>query len=100
VSNLSADEIAKISKHLREWIHDINNALFVVSGNVQELQEEISQKTYLRSDFDHEGFCEIVQAANRGVVRFQESLQLLRTFAKVELFENAGLPPPGPETPK
>ena len=80
-----------VSVRLREMIHDINNALFVTKGFLEELSEDITNKQYMKPDFDHENFSDMITTINRNVEKIDQNLVKLRKFAKEEVFEKSGV---------
>lgn len=80
-----------VSARLREWIHDVNNALFIAKGYLEELQDEITSQSYLQPDFDHENFAEMIETVARSVGRIDGNLIKLRNYAKDDVFEQAGI---------
>jgi len=87
--------VLMVSARLREWIHEVNNALFITKGFLEEISGEVEEKTYLQESFDHENFVDMVQTVTRSVDRIDTNLQKLRRFAKEELFEMTGVKKPG-----
>ena len=80
-----------VSARLREWIHEVNNALFIARGYIEELQEEITTKSYIEPAFDHENFVEMIETVARSVTRIDANLTKLRNYAKEDVFEHAGV---------
>jgi hypothetical protein len=80
-------DIELISGHLRENVHDINNALFVTRGFVEELAHEIRGEKFLAPDFDKEGFVDMFEAIVRNVIKLDRCIQGLRDFAKSGIFQ-------------
>ena len=76
-----------VSSRLREWIHDVNNALFVTKGFLEEIEEEVKCKGYQTEDFDHENFVDMLSTVLRNVEKIDRNLQKLRKYAKEEIFE-------------
>ena len=87
--------VLMVSARLREWIHEVNNALFITKGFLEEISGEVEEKTYLQATFDHENFVDMVQTVTRSVERIDTNLQKLRRFAKEEIFEATGVKKPG-----
>jgi prephenate dehydratase len=56
-----------VSLHLRELIHDVNNALFVAKGFLEELSEDTQSRRYMDPAFDHENFGDMVSTINRNI---------------------------------
>lgn len=83
-----------VSLHLRELIHDINNALFVAKGFLEELSEDTREKRYMDPSFDHENFSDMVVTINRNVEKIDQNLIKLRKFAKEEIFDKTGVTKP------
>ncbi len=83
-----------VSLHLRELIHDINNALFVTKGFLEELNEDTQNKRYMDPSFDHENFQDMVSTINRNIEKIDTNLIKLRKFAKEEIFDKTGVPKP------
>lgn len=86
--------VPKISAHLREWIHEVNNALFVTKGFLEEIQIDIQDRTYLDQNYDHENLSDMLKTIVRNVEKMDQNLQKLRKFAKQEIFEISGQNPP------
>ncbi len=82
--------VRDISAHLREWIHDVNNALFVTKGFLEEIQVDIEERAYEDERYDHENLADMIRTITRNVERIDQNLQKLRKYAKQELFENTG----------
>ncbi|KAB8030002.1 hypothetical protein [Fluviispira multicolorata] len=80
-----------VSLRLRELIHDINNALFVTKGFLEELGEDVTEKKYLDPKFDHENFVDMISTITRNVEKIDQNLIKLRKFAKEEVFEKTGV---------
>jgi hypothetical protein len=83
-----------ISVQLRELVHDINNALFVAKGFLEELNEDTREKRYLDPQFDHENFFDMVTTITRNVEKIDQILIKLRKFSKEEIFDKTGVPKP------
>lgn len=83
-----------VSLQLRELIHDVNNALFVAKGFLEELSEDTQSRRYMDPAFDHENFGDMVSTINRNIEKIDTSLGKLRKFAKEEIFEKTGVPKP------
>lgn len=80
-----------VSQRLREIIHDMNNALFVTKGFLEELSDDIKAKKYLQSNYDHENIADMITTIARNAQKVDENLSKLRKFAKEEIFEKSGL---------
>lgn len=87
--------VLMVSARLREWIHEVNNALFITKGFLEEISGEVGEKNYLQDSFDHENFLDMLQTVSRSVDRIDLNLQKLRKFAKEELFDATGVKRPG-----
>jgi nitrogen fixation/metabolism regulation signal transduction histidine kinase len=85
--------VPRISVHLREWIHEVNNALFVTKGFLEEIQADVQDRNYESGDFDHDNFNDMLKTIVRNVERIDQNLQKLRKYAKQDLFEISGVPP-------
>lgn len=83
-----------VSARLREWIHEVNNALFITKGFLEEISGEVEEKNYLQDSFDHENFVDMLQTVERSVERIDQNLQKLRRFAKEEIFDTTGVKRP------
>lgn len=83
--------VLMVSSRLREWIHEVNNALFITKGFLEEVQTEVQDKNYLRTGFDHENFVDMLQTVFRNVERIDQNLQKLRKFAKDDIFDQSGV---------
>lgn len=79
-------DIDLVSGHLRENVHDINNALFVTKGFVEELAHEIHSDGFMGPEFDREGFRDMFEAIVRNVAKLDRCIQGLRDFAKAGIF--------------
>jgi hypothetical protein len=86
--------VVMVSARLREWIHEVNNALFITKGFLEEVSGEVEEKTYLQDAFDHENFLDMLHTVNRSVERIDLNLQKLRKFAKEEIFDESGVKRP------
>ncbi|BBH53613.1 hypothetical protein [Fluviispira sanaruensis] len=80
-----------VSLRLREIIHDINNALFVTKGFLEELSDDVKEKKYTDPKFDHENFNDMISTISRNVEKIDQNLIKLRKFAKEEVFEKTGV---------
>ena len=99
-SNVKTSEevVEMVSVRLREIVHDINNALFVTKGFLEELAEDIKDKKYVQPNFDHENFGDMLATVTRNADKIDANLNILRKFAKEEIFDKSGVPkPPGQE---
>ena len=83
-----------VSLHLRELIHDVNNALFVAKGFLEELNEDTQSKRYMDPSFDHENFQDMVSTITRNIDKIDTNLLKLRKFAKEDIFDKTGVPRP------
>ncbi|MBX9704571.1 MAG: hypothetical protein K2X39_10495 [Silvanigrellaceae bacterium] len=95
MADVSESAINNISVKLREWVHDVNNALFVSKGFLEELNDEVAEKKYILPDYDHENFADMLQTVMKNVDKIDQSLHKLKKFSKEELFEILGVPKPG-----
>ena len=86
--------VLMVSARLREWIHEVNNALFITKGFLEEISGEVEEKNYLQDSFDHENFIDMLQTVGRSVERIDQNLQKLRRFAKEEIFDTTGVKRP------
>lgn len=86
--------VLMVSSRLREWIHDVNNALFIAKEYLEEIQSEVTSGNVRNPQFDHEAFADLVSTVARNVGRIEQNLQQLRMYAKEELFEQAGVEKP------
>ncbi len=88
----TSENIVKIvSTQLREIVHDMNNALFVTKGFLEELSEDVKSKKYTENGFDHENFADMIDTIIRNVDKFDVNLGKLRKFAKEDIFEKSGV---------
>ena len=94
LADASAATVLMVSSRLREWIHEVNNALFITKGFLEEISGEVEEKTYLQDSFDHENLVDMLQTVTRSVERIDANLQKLRRFAKEEVFELTGIQKP------
>jgi len=83
-----------VSLHLRELIHDVNNALFVAKAFLEELNEDTQGKKYMDPGFDHENFSDMVTTINRNIEKIDNNLVKLRKFAKEDIFDKTGVARP------
>jgi hypothetical protein len=88
------EAVLMVSSRLREWIHEVNNALFITKGFLEEISGEVEEKNYLQDSFDHENFIDMLQTVGRSVERIDQNLQKLRRFAKEEIFDGTGVTRP------
>ncbi len=88
----SEEIVGMVSSRLREWVHEVNNALFITKGFLEEVQTEIQDKNYTKPEFDHENLTDMMETIGRSVERIDTNLQKLRKFAKEEIFELSGVP--------
>jgi hypothetical protein len=94
-TNVRADEVVNmVSNRLREIIHDMNNALFVTKGFIEELAEDVNSKKYLESNYDHENMADMLSTIFRNADKVDQNLNKLRKFAKDEIFELTGVTKP------
>ncbi len=85
--------VGQISVRLREWIHEVNNALFITKGFLEEIEADAKSKAYLKPHFDHDNFCEMIETVVRSVERLDRNVQKLRKYAKEEVFRENGVAP-------
>jgi hypothetical protein len=91
----SPEEVVEmVSVRLREIVHDINNALFVTKGFLEEISEDIRDKKYLTPNYDHENFGDMLATVTRNADKIDQNLNILRKFAKEEIFDKSGVPKP------
>ncbi len=88
------DVVSMVSKRLREIIHDMNNALFVTKGFIEELNEDVKGKKYLEANYDHENIADMVATIARNADKVDQNLNKLRKFAKEEIFDKSGVERP------
>lgn len=90
---MNSEEIVILVSHrLREVIHDMNNALFVTKGFIEELSDDIKAKKYLEANYDHENIADMIATIARNAEKVDLNLNKLRKFAKEEIFEKTGVP--------
>jgi len=94
MAQVSEQVIHALSGKLREWVHDVNNALFVSRGFIEEIQEDVVSQNYTQPDFDHENLKDMMEAVARNLNRIDKSLQKLRKISKEDIFDLSGLPRP------
>jgi len=94
MTDSSQEIVQEISQNLRHWIHDVNNALFVTKGFLEEIEIEIKDKNYIQPDYDHENLADMVETLSRNVLKMEANLQKLRKYAKEDIFANAQLSVP------
>ncbi|MEY4064452.1 MAG: hypothetical protein RIR26_660 [Pseudomonadota bacterium] len=87
----SQEAVGYISNRLREWIHEVNNALFITKGFLEEIEADAKSKAYLKPHYDHDNFREMIETVGRSVDRIERSVQKLRKYAKEEVFRETGL---------
>lgn len=95
--NTPEDVVNMVSTRLREIIHDMNNALFVTKGFIEELSDDVKAKKYLESNYDHENISDMVATISRNAEKIDMNLNKLRKFAKEEIFEKSGVAKPAAE---
>ena len=88
----SEEIVNMVSVRLREIAHDINNALFVTKGFLDELTDDVKSKKYLEANYDHENFGDMLATVIRNTNKIELNLDKLRKFAKEDIFENSGVP--------
>lgn len=88
------EAVGQISNRLREWIHEVNNALFITKGFLEEIESDAKSQAYLKPKFDHDNFCEMIETVVRSVDRLDRSVQKLRKYAKEEVFRESGIERP------
>jgi hypothetical protein len=86
--------VGQISHRLREWIHEVNNALFITKGFLEEIEADSKSRAYLKPHFDHENFLEMIETVVRSVDRIDRNVQKLRKYAKEDVFSENGLERP------
>jgi signal transduction histidine kinase len=86
--------VGQISLRLREWIHEVNNALFITKGFLEEIEADTKSRAYLKPHFDHENFRDMVDTVARSVDRLDRSVQKLRKYAREDVFNDVGVEPP------
>jgi hypothetical protein len=96
MADIPESAILMISTRLREWIHDVNNALFVTKGFLEELNEDIKESRYKDPEYDHENLADMVTTVARNIEKIDQNLAKLRKFAKEEVFDNTGVSRPNP----
>ncbi|MES2614509.1 MAG: hypothetical protein V4591_03740 [Bdellovibrionota bacterium] len=89
-----------VSTRLREIIHDMNNALFVTKGFLEELSDDVKARKYLETNYDHESMADMVATIVRNAEKVDQNLNKLRKFAKEEIFESLKIPIKTPEEAK
>lgn len=94
MSQEPAQAAGQISIRLREWIHEVNNALFITKGFLEEIEADTKTRDYLKPHFDHDNFRDMVDTVARSVDRLDRSVQKLRKYAREEVFNDAGVEPP------
>ncbi|NBO38317.1 hypothetical protein EBU99_07015 [bacterium] len=90
----SQEAVGQISIRLREWIHEVNNALFITKGFLEEIESDAKSRSYLKPNFDHDNFVEMIETVVRSVDRLDRSVQKLRKYAKEEVFRESGVERP------
>ena len=88
------EAVGQISIRLREWIHEVNNALFITKGFLEEIESDAKSRSYLKANFDHDNFCEMIETVVRSVDRLDSNVQKLRRYAKDEVFRETGVERP------
>ena len=79
--------VVRISSHLREAVHDINNSLFVAKGFMEELRSDVLHETFLSEDYDLKTFKGMFEAVARNIEKLDHSVQSIRDFAKQGIFK-------------
>lgn len=90
----SRQAVGQISIRLREWIHEVNNALFITKGFLEEIESDAKTHAYLKPNFDHNNFNDMIETVVRSVDRLDRSIQKLRRYAKEEVFRETGIDAP------
>lgn len=75
-------DLVEFSKTLRENIHSMSNALFVLKGIFPDFESDVLSHNYQQQDFDHQLFEKRLVAIGRSVNKIDASLLQLRTLAK------------------
>jgi len=86
--------VGNISHRLREWIHEVNNALFITKGFLEEIEADAKSRAYLKQNFDHDNFLEMIQTVGRSVERIDRNVQKLRKYAREDVFSESGVERP------
>ncbi|MEY3902539.1 MAG: hypothetical protein RL189_1845 [Pseudomonadota bacterium] len=86
--------VGQISHRLREWIHEVNNALFITKGFIEEIEADAKSRSYLKPHFDHDNFLEMIETVVRSVDRLDRNVQKLRKYAREDLFVENGVERP------
>jgi uncharacterized protein YwgA len=86
--------VGQVSNRLREWIHEVNNALFITKGFLEEIEADAKSRSYLKANFDHENFLEMIETVVRSVDRLDRNVQKLRKYAKEDVFSESGVERP------
>lgn len=86
--------VGQISHRLREWIHEVNNALFITKGFIEEIESDAKSRSYLKPHFDHDNFLEMIETVVRSVDRLDRNVQKLRKYAREDLFVESGVERP------
>lgn len=86
--------VGQISHRLREWIHEVNNALFITKGFIEEIEADAKSRSYLKPHFDHDNFLEMIETVVRSVDRLDRNVQKLRKYAREDLFVESGVERP------
>lgn len=86
--------VGQISHRLREWIHEVNNALFITKGFLEEIEVDAKSRAYLKPHFDHENFVEMIETVARSVDRIDRNVQKLRKYAREDVFSETGVAKP------
>jgi signal transduction histidine kinase len=94
MSQESVQAVGQISLRLREWIHEVNNALFITKGFLEEIESDTNSRAYLKPHFDHENYRDMVETVVRSVERLDRSVQKLRKYAREEVFVESGVESP------
>jgi hypothetical protein len=90
MSEVTVEKIRSISDKLRDWIHDVNNALFVTKGFMEEVCTEVQDRQYLNEEFDHDSFWEMLQTIVKNLDRLEGSVQSLRKYARDDIYKDLG----------
>ena len=100
MSQESQQAVGQISGRLREWIHEVNNALFITKGFLEEIEADAKSRAYLRPHFDHANYLEMIETVMRSVERIDFNVEKLRKYAREEVFKESGITKPLRRTEK
>jgi hypothetical protein len=88
------ERVIESSKKLRVWVHEANNALFVARGFMEEIGTVIKEEEYRSPDFDRDDLVQMFEKVSKGLMRAEEQIRNVGTFARKDIFEMADVKKP------